>query len=449
MLTQALTQVAQNEGHQTQGSQEILQADDSLPLSLWRACWPNRQLLQQFRDMLPKFPLPLPPPQVLQVIICTPPTPPAPPSVSLPCPELSAQQECAQPQVCHMFRTQLNLFGLFWVYNSKTFPVHDPEDTPSLPHPSQTLPHPTTGETPYGASSVNSFHPYLNESSFRLRDWYWNQGTTKSRQDFKSLLDIIGSSDFQPNDICNTKWTSINCKLGNIVASDNSSSQTIPSTNLSDSTATFFQAKWMDNDAGWRNRVVVISVPFPRRCAHPGPKSFTCSLYYRSLISVMREKILDPMVCHPFYYELYELHWHPPHQARDIGVHGKLFTSQAFLKAHNQFQQMEAVPRCNLPRQIIVLMFWLDAMQLTSFGDAKLWPLYIFFGNNSKYERGQPFARLCNHVAYFETVSGYTMPGCITLSSDLDMTASRRLQRFCTQLCWRQTPQQLIFHTLS
>ena len=147
------------------------------------------------------------------------------------------------------------------------------------------------------------------------------------------------------------------------------------------------------------------------------------------------------MVHHPFYYELYELHWHPPHQAQDIGVHSELFTSQAFLEAHNQLQQMETVPRCNLPRRIIALMFWSDAMQLMSFGDAKLWPLYVFFGNNSKYERGRPFARLCNHVAYFETVSGYTMPGYIALSSDLDMTASRQLQRLCTQLCQRQTPQ--------
>ena len=128
---------------------------------------------------------------------------------------------------------------------------------------------------------------------------------------------------------------------------------------------------------------------------------------------------------------------------------GELFTSQAFLEAHNQLQQMETAPGCNLPRRIVVLMFWSDEMQLMSFSDVKLWPLYVFFGNNSKYERGQPFTRLCNHVAYFETVSGYTMPGCIALSSDLDMTASRRLQRFCTQLCWRQTPQRLIFHALS
>ena len=35
-------------------------------------------------------------------------------------------------------------------------------------------------------------------------------------------------------------------------------------------------------------------------------------------------------------------------------------------------------------------MFWSDSTQLTQFGTAKLWPLYVFFGNESKYRRCQP-----------------------------------------------------------
>ena len=46
-------------------------------------------------------------------------------------------------------------------------------------------------------------------------------------------------------------------------------------------------------------------------------------------------------------------------------------------------------------------MFWSDATQLTAFGDAKLWPLYVYFGNESKYERCTPIANLCLHAAYF------------------------------------------------
>jgi len=50
-------------------------------------------------------------------------------------------------------------------------------------------------------------------------------------------------------------------------------------------------------------------------------------------------------------------------------------------------------------------MLWSDATQLTAFGTAKLWPLYIYMGNESKYMRCQPLANLCSHAAYFHTVS--------------------------------------------
>jgi hypothetical protein len=60
---------------------------------------------------------------------------------------------------------------------------------------------------------------------------------------------------------------------------------------------------------------------------------------------------------------------------------------------------------CDLPRVVAGLMFWSDVTHLTSFGDAKIWPLYMFFGNESKYFRCKPSSNLCHHVAYFQSVS--------------------------------------------
>ena len=50
-------------------------------------------------------------------------------------------------------------------------------------------------------------------------------------------------------------------------------------------------------------------------------------------------------------------------------------------------------------------MLWSDGTHLTAFGMAKLWPLYIYMGNESKYMCCQPSANLCSHAAYFHTVS--------------------------------------------
>ncbi|KAF8838875.1 hypothetical protein BDN67DRAFT_880706, partial [Paxillus ammoniavirescens] len=105
-----------------------------------------------------------------------------------------------------------------------------------------------------------------------------------------------------------------------------------------------------------------------------------------------------------FHFEPYELRWHPPHKDVDTRIYEELFTSRVFLEAHQQLQESTPEPGCNLPRRIVALMFWSDSTQLMLFGSAKLWPLYAYFGNESKYMRGKPSAQLCTHVAYFQTL---------------------------------------------
>ncbi|KAN0077361.1 hypothetical protein V8E55_011216 [Tylopilus felleus] len=77
----------------------------------------------------------------------------------------------------------------------------------------------------------------------------------------------------------------------------------------------------------------------------------------------------------------------------DIGVH-------AFVTAHRELQDTpsDSVGSCTLPQHIVALMFC----------DAKLWPLYVYFGNESKYQRCAPTANLCSHAVYFQTT--YSFP---------------------------------------
>ncbi|KAG2739586.1 hypothetical protein P692DRAFT_20755993, partial [Suillus brevipes Sb2] len=43
----------------------------------------------------------------------------------------------------------------------------------------------------------------------------------------------------------------------------------------------------------------------------------------------------------------------------------------------------------------------------TMHDNASLWPIYLFFGNQSKYTRGKPTACACHHLAYIPNVSIY------------------------------------------
>lgn len=296
--------------------------------------------------------------------------------------------------------TEVNSFGLFRIYDEASIPADDPEDQSGA----DPLPEPGVGVRVRAIASQptnleNPYHPYPNEISWRIGDWYWNHGVQKSKRGFEKLIDIIGSPDFRSEDLHHTNWTTIDRELG--CSRVRGTPHIPPSVPESDS------QEWLPEDDGWMQRNITISVPFSRRSLHPGPRDYTISSFHRrSLISIIRDKLSDPSRCRSFQFDPYILRWKRPSTAEEIGVYGELFCSEAFVSAHRQLQDVapELTGGCTLPRRIVALMFWSDSTQLTSFGDAKLWPLYVYFGNESKYERCAPSANLCSHVAYFQTV---------------------------------------------
>jgi hypothetical protein len=245
------------------------------------------------------------------------------------------------------------------------------------------------------------FYPFPNESSFQLGEWYWNHGVQKSRESFSQLLNIVGGPAFRPEDVRHKKWGRINSMLG-VNDFDEDSDGCENDSVLDDDE----DAEWMDEDAGWKRTPISISVPFHHRLENPGPKEYLVGdLYHRSLVSVIREKLSKPQGDRDFHYEPFELFWKPTDEAAETQVHGELYTSPAFLEAHHELQDSPGEPGCDLPRVVVAMMFWSDATHLTSFGNAKIWPNYLYFGNESKYHRCKPTCHLCNHVAYFQAVS--------------------------------------------
>jgi hypothetical protein len=268
-------------------------------------------------------------------------------------------------------------------------PSHDPEEFVDL----QALSEGAAAADSTSSQPDNAFYPYPNENSYLLGDWYWNNGHQKSRESFRRLLNVVGNPNFRPEDVRSTQWTKVDAALARndfdeVPKDDN-------------------QPEWMDEDAGWKKTPVTISAPFHSRSAKtPGPKDyFIGDFYHRSLVSVIREKLSQPQDVQQFHYEPFELLWQPSNGSTNVRVHGELYTSPAFLDAHRELQDAPGEPGCHLPKVVVAMMFSSDITHLTSFGDAKLWPCYLFFGNESKYRRCKPTCHLCNHVAYFQTVS--------------------------------------------
>ncbi|KIK10636.1 hypothetical protein PISMIDRAFT_124131 [Pisolithus microcarpus 441] len=143
-------------------------------------------------------------------------------------------------------QSQVNGFGLFRVYDKDSVPLFDPEDPSSEDPPLQTpLRH---GEED---NPSNPFHPYPNESSLLLGDWYWNHGSQKSRSSFRKLVAIVGNAEFRPDDIRFTNWTGLDRHLGVLSVSGNP-----PQSDA--------EEEYLDHDTGWMRGHAVISVPFSR-----------------------------------------------------------------------------------------------------------------------------------------------------------------------------------------
>jgi hypothetical protein len=287
-------------------------------------------------------------------------------------------------RVWRLFRTAQNIFGLSRLYRSNKRPSHDPEERVDMqdlcdgPSNNPIEASPAEGPSP--------LHPYPNQNSFLLGDWYWNQGVQKSRGSFQSLLNIVGDPHFDPQDVRETKWASIDNELA---SNDFDEDPHV----------------WEDEDAGWRRKPITITIPFHSRMKNPGTQqSVVFDLYHRSIVSVIKEKLANPRDNAKFHYEPYEYLWKPTEDSDEVRVHGEMYTSAAFHDAHRELQAAPGEPNCTLPRVVVALMFSSDATHLTSFGNAKLWPCYLYFGNESKYRRCRPSSKLCNHIAYFQKV---------------------------------------------
>jgi Plavaka transposase len=317
----------------------------------------QRRLPARYQDVYPEAPVPVapwPPPSQQSHL---------PPRISL--------------LVRNHYQTEPNIYGVWKQYMYR--PSYDP-DASIMP---QDLyrPHLSTF-APIGTQpEINDdVLRYKNKTVQLIMDWQNTRSSIKSNEEVTRLVhDVVLHPDFTVDELLNFSAARENQKA-----------------DAAEHEATFPQA--------FQQIAVNIKVPSgnkdvpPKTLAIPG-------LSFRKITTLIRDEFEGPMFM-KFHLSPFKLFCKHPHQNKDERIYSEMTDSDVFIDEHDKVQRAPTDdPACKREKVIAVLMFWSDATHLATFGTAKMWPVYMQFGNVSKYVRCQPTSGATKHVAYIPSLS--------------------------------------------
>ncbi|KAG9124311.1 hypothetical protein FRC07_012063, partial [Ceratobasidium sp. 392] len=118
----------------------------------------------------------------------------------------------------------------------------------------------------------------------------------------------------------------------------------------------------------------------------------------RNLVKVITARFTSPTTSsYSLQYVPYRKYWQPGNNLPEERIYNELYTLDAWLDEHAAVQRLPPVEGCTRKRAIAALMFSSDA---THVGNAAVWPVYMTYGNISKYIRCKASNQLLEHVAY-------------------------------------------------
>ena len=279
-------------------------------------------------------------------------------------------------------RTMANAFGLWREY------LHRPSFDPDSFVPSDDLAPAGEAQTDHGIQETSSAgcepsprSPSRNPTVNLLLDWQNTGSELKSNGEVNKLVDVLRNPDFSVEEL-----------VGFDAARKNRRQDQ--------------QDKKSPEFKGFQETTVKIDVPSGEKNV-PSTTLEVPGLHHRKLTTVIRSAFESPLAS-KFHYSPFKLFHQPASSKLPERVYSELYNSDAFIKEHDRVQRApvpEQESDCKLEKVVAALMFWSDATHLANFGTAKLWPIYMFLGNLSKYTRAEPTSNACYHIAYIPSLA--------------------------------------------
>lgn len=337
------------------------------PPALTQAGRPQRpyRLPERYRDLPPEGPAPVIP--SLPAV--------APGSYAIP------------PSIHHIndsLRTATNSFGLLREYPYR--PSFDPDASVPLEdlsnYTSLTLndkPPPTDASQP----SLPPPWPFKSMTVYLIMEWMITGSNQKSLGEVDRLASIVTSPDFDVDELAGFSASGASHLL------DRSENKKGEGPYVGDT---------------WRETPIEISIPLGSKSTSGLSQKFSVpGLHYRPLLGVLKSALADVTALR-FHFSPFKRFWKKA-CGRQERCFDEMYTSDAWLEEHDRLQKQPNEPGCKFEKVILGLMFWSDSTHLANFGSASVWPLYLYFGNLSKYFRGKPGSGASHHVAYIPSVS--------------------------------------------
>jgi hypothetical protein len=273
-------------------------------------------------------------------------------------------------------QTSFNSFGLCRLYPRR--PSFEPDQIISSTLLARMSP---TARVEASSNASAPPFPFSNMTIYRLMSWMNSGGSLISETKVSHLVkDVMLAEDFDPKHLENF---SVRRSLQELDRDASGKRITFPD--------------------DWIQTSVTISIP--TKSKEDGPRPFNVpGLHYRPLVDVIRVAFADAQA-KAFHLLPFQRLWKDPLDGHRERVYDELYTSDAWLQAQDGVQKLPREPGCSLERVIAGLMFFSDATHLANFGTAKAWPLYLYFGNLTKYARASPKSGACHLVGFLPSVS--------------------------------------------
>jgi hypothetical protein len=130
------------------------------------------------------------------------------------------------------------------------------------------------------------------------------------------------------------------------------------------------------------------------------------NLFHRRITDIVRS-VCASEKAHSFHFSPYTMYWTPDPDNPDKSerIYGETYSADAMMQAQAEVDSLPRPYGDTTERVALGLMLASDSSQLTNFGSASVWPIYLMFANQSKQERMKPSCHAVHHLTYVPLVS--------------------------------------------